>query len=533
MLVLGQLTGCAKAPPAKAAAPGAAAAPGNPAQGAPAVAPEQAAPAGAEVAANPDEVGAPPAARNPLVQGLSTLLESNPAFEDDAKSSIRDQLMQADELLSDIKQQNRNAMIQAARQQRLRGSSSPHVLFIVASGLGMGDLPVYQSLPVHTPELEALAAEGTLLTQFYAASPDPLDARWSLVTGKRLDQVLARRDLRAALNENDVTIAETLWQAGYTTALFGHWGQQAAAGDCLPARHGFEAFAGTLGTPEAAQLFPETVQQNRSSLKLVGNTEGHHEVTIDQFSVEEALAFLARTAPARPTFLQVFLTLPGSKTHVLPKLEPYAQESWPTAAKERAAAITQLDFQIGRLRERLTELNQWNNTLVIVTSDIPPQQSLQQLLADATGTPTLRGHAGDLYEGGLRVPFLIRWPTRIPAGTQTAIPGAVWDLSHTLFEAVSAQRQPRRAQGRSLIPLLQPQAADVTRFLYFETRREQVGRAVRWGQWKAVSPPGTTGLELYQITEDPGESRNIAQDHPDVVAEILSRMPAAKAPAAN
>lgn len=494
------LGGCGPHPMAQdqgATAPGAGAAPAAaPVMGNP----QPAAQAGDQAAPGSDR----PTPKTPLVRGLSELLDSNPALEDDTKDPLRDQLQQADDILSGIKSQNRAALREVNRQQRLRRNDSPNILLIIADHLGVADLNCYGPSEIKTPYLDQLARLGTRLTQFYAGSPDPVAARWCLATGRRPDEATAWSKAVPVLQSEDLTIAEAMWQAGYTTGVFGDWGVLGPQGPATPADQGYDEWLGAFGPVDKSQPFPATVWHNGQAVKLSKNADGAQGQLAQDFYISEAAEFMGRRYKQRPMFVQVYLSV--AETAVTPG---------------RNAAITRFDQDVGQLLKKLDEIKQLSNTIVIVTSATSGPRNESRGLTGAGSA--LRGGPGDLYEGGLRVPLIISGTRRIPAG-ESAVVSAAWDLGPTVYDLVSAQKRPVRKFGQSLRPFLQSSARLPTRFLVWEAKHGAPEMAARWQNWKVVRHADRNTFELYDLNADPSEMQDVAAQHPEVIAEIQQRM---------
>ncbi len=480
---------------------------------------EQGAPGPAAPQAGPEAPGAErPVAKTPLIKGLTEVLDGNPALEDETKNSLRDQLQQADDLLSGIKNQNRAVLREVNRQPRRRRSDSPNVIIIIAHGLAVGDLGCYGNADISTPNIDQLAAAGIRCTDFHAGSPNPIDAHWCLATGRRPDEAAAWSMSAAVLRAEDITIGEALWQAGYTTGLYGDWGAAGVSGPALPADQGYDEWLGAFGSVSQPQPFPATLTHNGKLLKLTKNADGKQGQLAQDFIVAEAADFVARNHKRRPVFLQVYFSVPGS-AGIAGDLGDYADKPWPEAVKTRAAAVTRLDRDIGKLRQKLNDLQQLSNTVFLITSDTPGRA------VPTAGKPirtTLR--EGELYQGGLRVPFIISGTRRIPVNQDCAVVSAAWDLAPTVYDLVSAQKRPVHKAGKSLVPFLSPGAKLPVRFLYWERQHGGAEIAARWKNWKVIRHAGRTEFELYDLSVDPGETKNVVAQHPQVMIEIQARL---------
>lgn len=511
--LIGLVTGCGQNPvqgkPARPAGNGVA---GDPAKVDGAIQPDA-----------PGQQAEQPAAKTPLIRGIAEVLENNPALEDDTKAPLREQLQQADEILSAAKSQSRNALKEVNRQQRTRRSTSPNIVMVIVNDLAVSDLACYGATGVQTPNIDRLAAAGTRFTQFYAGSPNKADAHWCLAAGGRPVDAPAWSKSSPVLLPENITVAETMWQAGYTTGLFGDWGVLGPQGPASPQDQGYDEWLGAFETIDEPTAYPTSVTHNGRTIKFTKNENGQRGQRAQAFYVTEAAEFLVRSYRKRPIFLQVYLTIDGSSAAPA-DLAKYADQAWSDAAKSRAAAMTRIDREIGLLMARLTDIKQLGNTIFVITSDTPDQAASKALLADAKSPTKLRGGPGDLYEGSLRVPLIISGTSRVPANRDCAAVSAAWDLAPTIYQLVSAQKQPVRKAGQSLVPYLPANAKLPTRFLYWELKHGAPDIAARFKNWKVVRRAGGNQFELYDLDTDAAESKNVVEQHPDVMAEIQSRL---------
>jgi len=211
----------------------------------------------------------------------------------------------------------------------------------------------------------------------------------------------------------------------------------------------------------------------------------------------------------------------GAKGMEVPNYGIYAEKDWPEPQKGHAAMITRLDRDMGRLRRKLADLGIDDNTVVFFTSDNGPHREggANPDFSDSNGP--LRGIKRDLYEGGIRVPLIARWPGRIEAGAETDHISAFWDFMPT-FAALAGAKPPAKGDGLSMAPTLfgQPDKQKKHAFLYWEFHARGTNQAVRCGRWKAVRFGATGKLELYDLKKDLGETTDVADRHPEVVAKI-------------
>ncbi len=243
----------------------------------------------------------------------------------------------------------------------------------------------------------------------------------------------------------------------------------------------------------------------------------------------------------QPFFLYLALTIPhanneaGNEGMEVPSYAPYEDKTWPDAQKGHAAMITRMDRDIGRLLDRLKDLGLDEKTLVIFTSDNGPHKEGG---ADPTffkSSGLLRGYKRALYEGGIRVPMIARWPGRIEAGAQSDHISAFWDFLPTCCDLVGIET-PAGLDGISMLPTLLGRSADQRRhrYLYWEFHEQGKRQAIRWGRWKAVrnnvraQPDGP--LELYDLAEDLGEQNDVSSGHPEIVLKIEGLLAGARVP---
>lgn len=419
----------------------------------------------------------------------------------------------------------------------------PNILLIVADDLGYGHLGSYGQEIIETPNLDRLAVEGMRFTDFYAGAAVCAPARSSLMTGQHTGHTrvrgnaspLARSDEnpqgRVPLLADDFTLAQMLQQAGYATAGIGKWGLGEPGSPGVPNKKGFDYWFGYLNQRHAHHHYPTYLWRNDERVLLKGNEDGGRERYSHDLFVEEALAFLERSGE-RPFFLYLAFTLPH--TELLAPEEamnryrgrfqetPYVDGSGHYAAQPEpraalAAMITYMDETIGLILERLRERGLEEDTLVFFTSDNGAQRGAGADADFFRGNGPLRGYKGQLYEGGIRVPMIARWPGKIPAGTVSNQAWAFWDLMPTLAEAVDVE-VPAGIDGVSMLPALLGKPQQNPDYLYWETTASGFTQAVRMGRWKAIRVGLGSTIELYDLEADVGETQEMAPLHPEIVA---------------
>jgi arylsulfatase A-like enzyme len=415
----------------------------------------------------------------------------------------------------------------------------PNVVFILADDLGYGDLGCYGQKRIRTPNIDRLAAEGVRFTSCYSGSTVCAPSRCSLMTGMHMGHCRVRSNARVPLLPEDVTVAEVLKSAGYATGIVGKWGLGEPETTGLPTRQGFDTWFGYLNQAHAHNYYPDHLWRGELRVPLgnvVQDGVATKKVTYsaDLFA-REALEFLD-AHQREPFFLYFAATLPhanneaGKQGMEVPSDVPYRQESWPQPQKNHAAMITYLDSQVGQLLDRLDKLGLAEKTIVMFTSDNGPHREggADPEFFDSSGP--LRGFKRALYEGGIRVPMIVRYLGHIAPNSTNDTPWAFWDVLPTLAELAGAPA-PKGLDGISMIPTLLGEKAvgrpqPPHEYLYWEFPERGFSQAVRLGDWKMVKNSPTSALELYDLKSDVGEQHDLAEEHPDIVArgeELLSR----------
>ncbi len=399
-------------------------------------------------------------------------------------------------------------------------NSTPNVLFIYVDDLGYGDLGCYGSETNHTPRLDRMAAEGIRFTDFYSASPVCSPSRAALMTGcypRRvgLNSGYAGRGVLfpadpIGLHPKENTIGDVLKQAGYATALIGKWhlGDQ---GPFLPTKHGFDTY---FGLPYSNDMLPTHMNNAKHQFPPLPLMRGEEvcEVDPDQMNLTdrylvESLRFIRQQAAAdRPFFLCL--------SHYYVHLPLYVPQRFMGLDQSRAyaGAVEHVDATSGVLLDTLAELGIDDNTLVVFTSDNGSNGR-----NGGSNTP-LRGFKGSTWEGGMRMPCIMRWPSRIPAGCTCPALTTMMDLLPT-FAALAGAEPPadRTIDGQDMTQMLtDPENADTKHsfFAYYAPKGELAG--VRAGKWKLR----LADTELYDLENDVGEQHNVSEDHPDVVKQL-------------
>jgi arylsulfatase len=451
--------------------------------------------------------------------------------------------------------------------------SKPNIIFILADDLGYGEVGCFGQKKIKTPHLDALAAAGMKLTRHYAGSPVCAPSRGVFLTGKHTghayirinDETAERGDVwkdpalegQRPLLDSEVTIAEALKTVGYRTGFIGKWGLGWPGSQGDANKQGFDHFYGYICQRIAHNYYPDHLHRNGERValrnpyypgrgKLAKGADPHDPASYEAFGgkdyapdlmVEEAEAFI-RQSSDQPFFLTFATPVPHLALQVpqdsLDEYEgafeetPYlGNKGYMPHQKPRAAyaaMITRMDRDIGRLLKALEDTGQADNTLVVFSSDNGPSWvgGVDWEFFESRGG--LRGRKAQLYEGGIRVPTIVRWPGKVPPGTESAAVSAFWDWMPTFMDAAEVsltldKMGGGQVDGISLLPALQnPTESWPSRTLYWEHNRQW--QAMLHENWKLLRKNQKSAWELYNLAEDPAEERDLASENPLKVKEL-------------
>lgn len=437
---------------------------------------------------------------------------------------------------------------------------SPNIVFILADDLGYADLGSYGQTRISTPHLDRMAQEGMRFTRFYAGSTVCAPSRSSLLTGQHTGHTPIRgnKEVRPEgqwpLGDTTMTLAELLKEAGYATGAFGKWGLGFVGSPGDPLNQGFDTFFGYNCQREAHNYYPDHLWRDTQRVEYA-NTPMRQTYYVGQDIQDEVLRFIGENRQ-KPFFLYLAYTLPhaglqpapndtifesykkkfGEEAQEVPAEwdgKGYAPQAYPEAAY--ASMVSRLDQYVGQVLSQLKKLNLDKNTLVIFTSDNGPHREGGNDPERFNSNGPFRGIKRDLYEGGIRVPLIAWWPGRIPSGTVSKQPAAFWDFLPT-FADLAKVDVPDQADGISILPTLLGSEAEQEQRPYFYWEFHEGGgkQAVIVDKWKGIrlnakkSPDGP--LELYDLETDPGEIKDIAKDHPELVTKMAAIMKEARMP---
>jgi arylsulfatase A-like enzyme len=402
----------------------------------------------------------------------------------------------------------------------------PNIVLILADNIGYGDLGCYGQTKIKTPHLDKLAGEGMRFTSYYAGSPNDEPSRASLLTGLQPQHIGA--SFSHPMPSDAFTVGIMLQQQGYHTGFIGEWNLGDTA-PVQPAAKGFDEFAGFLTATHARDYFTDSIyrQDTRTGSNTLGyireNWNGVHGQYVPDRLGTIAGYFIKNNIPTPVNHHQSFflcLSYPVPHDGSAPSNSIYSDESWPQAAKDRASMITHMDESIGSVLDSLAQKKLDTNTVVIFTSLGGPRHEggIDPKFFNSAGP--LRGEAGSVYEGGIRVPMIIRWPAQIKPGQVSDIAWAAWDFLPTAGEIALMEPLPKKTDGISIVPVLT--GRDKSReheSLHWESHEDVPQEAVRMGDWKLVRIE-TNAPELYHLKTDIGERENVAAKNSDLVKRM-------------
>ena len=456
--------------------------------------------------------------------------------------------------------------VSCAGPERAADTAKPNIIFILADDLGYGDLGSYGQTRIKTPNLDRMAAEGMRFTDAYAGFTVCAPSRCVLMTGLHTGHARVRRNGAGPLRPEDFTVAELLKQQGYATALIGKWGlgEEETAG--APWRQGFDYFFGYLNQGHAHNFWPEFLFRNGEKVPLRnevirraqppthmgGVATKRVDYSHDLFA-EEALRFVDQNK-GNPFFLYLAFTIPHANNEGGPKADPgaevipdsmpehkeragmevpdageYQQQDWPGPQKGTAAMITRMDKDIGRLFERLRQHGIDERTLVFFSSDNGPHKEggTDPYFFQSMGP--LQGYKRSLHDGGIRVPAIVRWPGKAPAGAESSLPWYFADFLPTVAELLGVA-PPEGLDGVSILPAIYGKDVEIGDRMMYWGGTPGDAEAARWGKWKAVKEKPDAPLELFDLSQDIAEEHDVAAANPGVAARLAEFMRSAVTP---
>ncbi|TDH25695.1 DUF4976 domain-containing protein [Segetibacter sp. 3557_3] len=433
-------------------------------------------------------------------------------------------------------------------------------MFILADDLGYGDLGCYGQSKVRTPNIDRLAKGGLKFTQFYAGSTVCAPSRASLLTGLHTGHTAVRGNKgmkpegQFPLPASAKTFPSRLQQLAYTTAAFGKWGMGYITTTGDPQKQGFDEFYGYNCQTLAHNYFPDHLWHNHERIDLAGNLKTDSVYSADLIQ-QQAMAFLAKKQ-SRPFFLYLPYTLPHADV-VVPHDSVYTSyvkqfneapvkpptgkgdgevhhyDEHPHAAF--ASMVSRLDSYVGQIMTQLEKSGMDKNTLVIFSSDNGPHKEHGGDPEFFNSSGGLKGIKRDLFEGGIRVPFIASWKGVIKPGVTSQL-ATFWDMYPTV-EEIAGGKPTKNIDGISFLPVLKGLSQKEQRpYLYWEFHEGTGKQAVRWKNWKAIrlnAKSPNSLIELYDLSSDPAEQKNVAGTNKTIVDKMSQLMQEAHVPNAD
>ena len=439
----------------------------------------------------------------------------------------------------------------------------PNVVFILADDLGWGDLSCYGQRLFQTPNIDALASNGMRFTQCYSGTTVSAPSRSCLITGTHSGHTPIRGNLELEpegqfpLPEGSASLFQDFKAAGYTTGAFGKWGLGYIGTSGDPQEQGVDQFFGYNCQKLAHSYYPDHLWENDTRIEL--DTEGPYGsgVYAPDMIHEKALSFLDEAVSSgQPFFLWYPTTIPhaellvpqdsifqsfkgrypetpyhGIDDGIYFRKGGYCSQEYPHATF--SAMVTRLDVYVGDLIRHLKELGVYDNTLILFSSDNGPHQEggADPDFFDSNGP--WRGYKRDVYEGGIRVPMIVTWKGHVQAGTESNLACSFWDLMPT-FRELTGVASADGLDGVSLLPLLEGRKGQQEHdYFYFEFQELGGRQAVRQGPWKLVHMDirsDAPRYELYNLDQDPGETRDLSADNPEILSRLRQIMTEAHTP---
>lgn len=402
----------------------------------------------------------------------------------------------------------------------------PNLIFILSDDVAQGDLGCYGQELIQTPHLDRMAAEGTRFMQFYCGTSVCAPSRSSFMTGLHSGHCPVRGNYEVPpegqlpLPDETVTLAEVAKQAGYATATFGKWGMGFFDTTGSPLKQGVDHFFGYNCQRHAHSYFPTYLFDDDQAISLDGNDGKTVGATYAQELIQNDMLRWVEMQGEKPFFLFYAVTLPHGR-HEIDDLGQYTDEPWSLKQKSYAAQISRLDSDVGELLTLLKKMEIDDNTLVIFTGDngssFSPQSEMGKLFKQASNG--LRGYKRGLYEGALRQAAIAWWPGQVSAGRVDDQPWAFWDVMPTFVE-MSGVSPPDgyETDGVSVLSYLRGGKVPTRDYFYWELHEQKPIRAARFDRWKVVQNGIEQPVELYDLMADAGESKDVAQDHPELVS---------------
>jgi arylsulfatase A-like enzyme len=412
--------------------------------------------------------------------------------------------------------------------------SPPNVIYLIIDELGYYEPSYMGNLNIQTPNIDRYSADGVRFTNGMAGSCVCAPTRCCLLTGKHSGHTSVRLNGGGTpLREGEPTLASIVKPLGYATGGFGKWGNGGRGSTGVPEKHGFDLFVGYYDQVHAHSFYPKYLVRNSEEMPLANNQGNSEGETYSHYVIyEEAIKFI-RANKDRP-FLAYLPFTPPHGNFDIPDRDPawalYKDKPWSEDARRYAAMVTMVDRQVGELIGLLKELNLDEKTFVMFSgdnggNDYFSSKEFPKGIHSANKNPKtgveFRGHKGQLYEGGLRIPAWARWPGKIEPGRVSEHLWYFPDILPTIAEITGAS-VPADIDGISLVPELIGETKagrkqKLHAYLYWEITGQT---AIRMGNWKAYQPKPTANWELYDLERDISETADVSKSNPQVLSKL-------------
>ncbi len=431
----------------------------------------------------------------------------------------------------------------------------PNIIYILADDLGWGDISYLGQEKFDTPHIDRLIEQGMFFTNHYSGSTVCAPSRSSLLTGQHTGNTPIRGNKeyepegQEPLPAGTLTFTHILQDAGYVTGAYGKWGLGFVGTSGDPNKQGFDEFFGYNCQRYAHRYYPTHIWHNEDKVILEGNDWTNKEVYAQDVIQDEALKFIEHNKD-NPFFLFVPSLIPHAELIVPddsifqrykgkypetpyintrkgadygPDLDVilYASQEYPRATF--AAMVARLDMHVGQIVDKVKELGLEERTIIMFTSDNGTHREGGADPEFFNSRGGFRGYKRDLYEGGIRVPFIVSWPGVIEAGSTSDHISAFWDILPTFSELAGAS-VPEGIDGISFVPaLLGSNDQPEHEYLYWEFHELGGRQAVRMGKWKGVKYNvlrSDRPMELYDLEKDPAETSDLAEMHPEIIERM-------------
>lgn len=418
-----------------------------------------------------------------------------------------------------------------------QAKTRPNIVYILADDLGIGDLGCYGQKNIKTPNIDQLAADGMLFTNHYSGSTVSAPSRCVLLTGKHTGHSYIRGNkpgigYEFPLEKSETTVADMLKKKEYATACVGKWGMGGPEDIGSPWKHGFDYFFGYLSQRNAHKYYPDFLWENDRKIEL------HNKVYSHDMILEKALNFIDKNSDGpfflyfAPTLPHAELTVPGNdfgdydgKFEEVPFKQgktTYGDQAKPRAAY--AAMVSRLDYAVGEIVKRLQKEGVLQNTIIMFSSDNGVHHEGGHDPEYFNSNAEFRGTKRDLYEGGIRTPFIVRWDNHIAKSTTSGHVSAFWDFMPTIAEVLNIKAA-NGCDGISFLPTLTGKGEQKKHdYIYHETYEQGGKQSIIKDGWKLIrfnmNHPDKIKEELYCLDMDTQEKMDLADRYPEKVKEL-------------